>query len=236
MSNGEEQQASEKPQKPDTSAEVNTEAPTGAPEQTAAGKPIPDRLLEQALKVITDPVGFYRSMSKSGGFIDPLIFMVAMAIVSGVLSAVLSIFGIGMGGALAVGLMAIILIPIFVVIFGFVGAAIAFVIWKLMGSDEDYETAYRCIAYTAATGPVVTVLGIIPYLGTLVSVLWPMALLAIASIHVHRRSTALSWGVFGALGVLFALVNVSAERSANEMADSLEDLQRMMEEQIPDPD
>ena len=231
MSNGEEQRAPGKPQEPDANPEANTEAATEAGEQTSAGKPIPGQLLEQALQVITDPVGFYRSMPKSGGFIDPMVFMVAMAIVSGVLSAILSIFGIGMGGALAAGLMAIILIPIFVLIFGFIGAAIALVIWKLMGSDEDFETAYRCIAYTAATGPVVTVLGIIPYLGTLASVLWPMALLAIASIHVHRRSVGLSWGVFGTLGVILAIINVGAERAANEMTDNLENFQRMMEEQ-----
>jgi uncharacterized membrane protein YdjX (TVP38/TMEM64 family) len=40
------------------------------------------------------------------------------------------------------GFGAIIFMPIAVAIGSFIGAAILFVIWKLMGSQEDYETAY----------------------------------------------------------------------------------------------
>ena len=183
-----------------------------------------------AIKVITNPVDFYQNMNKGGGYLDPLIFMVALSVAAGVLSAVLSVFGFGMATAMTAGLIAVILVPIFVVIFSFIGAGIAYVIWKMMGSQEDFETAFRCVAYTAAISPINAVLGVIPYLGTIVSALWPMALLAIASIHVHRRSAQLSWGVFGALGILLVLMGLGSERVSRQMADEMQDWQQMMEE------
>ena len=181
-----------------------------------------------AIKVLVNPVDFYQNMPKSGGLIDPLIFMVVLATVAGVLSAVLSFIGLGAAGAMAGGLIAIVLVPIFVVIFGFIGAAIVYVIWKMMGSQEDFETAFRCIAYTAAIAPVTALLNLIPYLGSLVSALWPMALLAIASIHVHRRSVQASWAVFGVIGVIFALMSVSGENASRQMMSGLEGLEEIL--------
>ncbi|MCH8867670.1 MAG: YIP1 family protein [Proteobacteria bacterium] len=147
-----------------------------SPEQTradeepvAASRPGVEQIPGMAINVITNPVGFYQGMPKSGGLIDPLIFMVVLTVVAGVLSAILSLFGLGMAGAMFGGLMTIILAPVFVVIFGFVGAAIAYVIWKMMGSQENFETAFRCIAYAAAIAPVTAVLNLIPYLGSLAS-------------------------------------------------------------------
>lgn len=204
----------------------------GAEHQHAAsGGPIDFEAIPRiAIKIITNPVDFYQNMNKSGGYVEPLVFMVALSVVAGVLSAVLSLFGFGMATAMTAGLIAVILIPIFVIIFSFIGAGIAYVIWKMMGSQEDFETAFRCVAYTAAISPINAVLGVIPYLGTIVSALWPMALLVIASIHVHRRSAQLSWGVFGALGILLVLMGLGSERASRQMADEMQDWQQMMEE------
>lgn len=209
-----------------------------SPEQTradeepvAASRPGVQQIPGMAINVITNPVGFYQGMPKSGGLIDPLIFMVVLAVVGGVLSAILSLFGLGMAGAMFGGLMTIILAPVFVVIFGFIGAAIAYVIWKMMGSQENFETAFRCIAYAAAIAPVTAVLNLIPYLGSLASALWPMALLAIASIHVHRRSVQASWAVFGAIGILFALISVGGEHTSRQLMSGVEDWEEMLKRQ-----
>ena len=200
-------------------------------QQSASGGQIDFEAIPRvAVKVITNPAGFYQNMKKGGGYLEPLVFMVALSVAAGVLSAVLSVFGIGMATAMTAGLIAVILVPVFVVIFSFIGAGIAYVIWKMMGSQEDFETAFRCVAYTAAIAPINAVLGVIPYLGTIVSALWPMALLVIASIHVHRRSAQLSWGVFGALGILLVLMGLGSERASRQMADEMQDWQQMMEE------
>lgn len=210
------------------------EEQTDEEQQAAAASPsFLEEIPSQVIEVITNPVGFYQGMSKSGGLVGPLVFMVVLSVVAGVLSAVMSLFGLGMGGVMVGGLAAIIFVPIFVVIFGFIGAGIAYVIWKIMGSQENFETAFRCVAYTAAIAPVTAVVSLIPYLGSLVSALWPMALLAIASIHVHRRSPQLSWGVFGAIGVLFALLSISGERASSELTDEMESWQEIMQQQKP---
>jgi len=185
----------------------------------------------QAIRVITNPVEFYQGMARSGGLLEPLVFMVVLSVVAGVLTAILSLFGLGAAGVMVGGLMAIVLVPVFVVIFGFIAAAIAYGIWKLLGSAEDFETAFRCVAYTAAIAPVTSVLSLIPYLGSLIGALWPMALLALASIHVHRRSVQSSWVVFGAIGIVFALINVSGEHGSRTVKDSMEDWQAIFEKQ-----
>lgn len=51
-----------------------------------------------------------------------------------------------MGGAL-LGAASLILIPVAIGMFGFVAATALFVIWKALGSNQDFETAYRCFAY-----------------------------------------------------------------------------------------
>lgn len=184
-----------------------------------------------AKKVITDPAGFYQGMPRSGGLVEPLVFMVIMALVSAVLTFVLTMVGLGSVGAMATGLIVFILVPIFVVIFGFVGAAIAYVIWRMMGSQENFETAFRCVAYTAATAPITAVLSLVPYLGSIVSGFWPLALLAIASIHVHRRSVQTSWVVFGAIGVVLVLISVSGEQASRELMRGMEGLEEILNQQ-----
>jgi hypothetical protein len=190
-----------------------------------------DKVPGQAIKVITNPVGFYQGMASSGGLFEPLVFMVVLSVLAGVLTAALSLFGLGAAGVLAGGLMAIIMVPIFVVIFGFIVAAIAYGIWKLLGSAEDFATAFRCVAYAAAIAPVTSVLNLIPYLGSLIGALWPMALLALASIHVHRISVQKSWAVFGAIGIILAFISVSGEHAGRQMKDGIEDWQTIFEEQ-----
>jgi hypothetical protein len=200
-------------------------------QHTASGAGIDVESIPQvAIKVITNPVEFYQNMRKSGGYVEPLVFMVALSVVAGVFSAVLSVIGFGVATAMTAGVIAVILVPIFVIIFSFIGAGIAHVIWKMMGSQEDFETAFRCVAYTAAIAPINAVLGVVPYLGSITSALWPMALLAIASIHVHRRSTQVSWAVFGALGILMLLIGLANERASRQMADEMQDWQQMMED------
>ena len=88
-------------------------------------------------------------MPKSGGFVEPLVFMVSMGVVSGVIQSVLALVGLSFAASFAMAIASIIIVPIMTGIFGFVGGAILFVIWKIMGSEQSFETAYRCGAYAA---------------------------------------------------------------------------------------
>ncbi len=187
-------------------------------------------ILDSAKRVITDPAGFYRSMPQDGGFAAPVIFVLVMAVVSGIIVALLAMLGGGMGAAgVPVGFMAVVMLPIMALIGSFIGAAIMFVIWKLMGSDRSFETAYRCVAYAAAIMPITTLLALIPYLGSIVKVLWSFFLMYVASIEAHGIKARTAAIVFGVLGALMLLLNLSAERAAMQMAEQMGELGSQME-------
>ncbi len=189
-------------------------------------------ILDTAVRVITRPVDFYREMPKSGGFTDPLIFLVVVAFATGVVQAVFGMFGIGYGGPF--GLTAIIISPIVAAIFGFVGAAIVFVIWKLMGSTESYEVAYRCAAYAAAISPLTTIVQPIPYIGPLIGLAWGIYLMIVASTEVHGIAPKRAQLVFGAIAIVFFLLSVSSEYTARRFASRMENMSTRMDQMSPE--
>ena len=145
-------------------------------------------------RVITDPFGFFNDMPTRGGFIDPLVFMAAMWIVVGVILAVLSLLGLGYGGSFFAVLFSLILLPILLTVIGFVISFILYCIWNVMGSRESFETALRCGAYCTAIAPVVTLIRLIPYVGSIVGLAWTMYLLIVASTEVHNIEKILCCG------------------------------------------
>jgi len=190
------------------------------PDQEASmdGKGRLNTIIDDAGRMLKDPAGFYRALEKTGGFVDPLIYVVVMAAGTGLIFAVLSLLGAGMTGAIAIGLGAVVIFPIVAVIGSFIAAAILFLIWKLLGSNESYETAYRCVAYATVVYPVSAVLGLIPYLGAMVGVVWGMYLMTAATTEVHRLTRKTAYIVFGVLGVLLIISNISAERETRRIA------------------
>ncbi|HET9062504.1 MAG TPA: YIP1 family protein [Candidatus Binatia bacterium] len=182
-----------------------------------------------AKAVITDPVSFYKGMPTSGGFGEPIFFVVVMAAVSAVLGAVLSIFGAGFAPTLGAALISILLMPIFAGVLGFVGAGVLFAVWRMLGSQESYETAYRCGAYSMAIAPITTVLGILPYLGTLIAIGWGFYLVVVASEHVHKVAPQTARIAFGVLFGIFALMSISSQMAARRMQGKVEALHEEME-------
>lgn len=183
---------------------------------------------ETMMQVITNPVGFYQSMPRSGGFVEPLVFAIIMGVIGGVLQAILGVFGIGFAGTIIIALASIIIVPIMIAIFGFVGAAILFVIWRLLGSQESYETAYRCGAYATAVTPVTSILNIIPYIGPALGVAWMAYLMIIASIQVHQVKPKIALIVFGILGGLLVVGSIGSQFGAKRMEKQMDKFQSEM--------
>ena len=176
-------------------------------------------VLQDAKQVITQPVAFYRAMPQQGGFANPVIFVVVMALISGVVSGLLGLIGfsslnMGMTGFAALG--AIIWFPIGAVIGSFIFAAIFFVIWKLMGSQKNYELAYRCLAYSTAIMPIISVIALIPYVSGIVQTLWFFLLMAIASVQVHALKESSVKIVFGILAAIAVLWGIKSEHTARK--------------------
>lgn len=194
-------------------------------------------VISDAMKIVTQPRTFYRDMPRTGGFTNPLLFVVSIAIVMAVVGLALSLIGLlkysPMMGA-GIGFAALIMAPIVAVIGSFIGAAIVFVIWKLMGSTQNYETAYRCIAYTFAIAPIIAVISIIPYLGGIAQTCWSVFLLYVASVEVHQIKEQTAKIVFGILGALSVISNISTERTARyyeaKFADVGSSFERAFEE------
>lgn len=183
-----------------------------------------------AMSVLTSPSAFFREMPKTGGFVEPLIFMVIMGIISGLIQTVFSLVGLHITGGMAMSVWSIILVPIVIAIGGFIGAAILFVIWKLLGSKEDYETAYRCGAYISVLMPIITVLGIIPYLGSAIGIALYVYFLVIASVEVHKIPSQKAWLVFGIIGAILIILNISGQITARKYSREAGKLRERMEE------
>ena len=180
------------------------------------------------ISVITNPAGFYKQMSRTGGFVEPLIFMVAMGIVGAVLQIPLSFFHLGMAGSFGMALAYIIIMPIGVVIGGFVGGAILMLIWKVMGSQENYETCFRCFAYATAISPITNLLNLIPYLGPVIGLAWMTFVLVAASVEVHDLQLKASWIVFGAIAAILALMSISAQYSARKFTSEMQGIGKQL--------
>lgn len=174
-------------------------------------------ILNAAIAVITKPAEFFRGMAKSGGFGEPLVFLVVMGVIGGVIRALLGVFHFGVVGSTLAAVASIIVVPIAVLIFGFIVAAILFVIWKLMGSNESYETAYRCAAYSAAISPITAVLDIIPFAGSLIGLAWGLFLLVNASVEVHKIAAKTAWMVFGIITAIMALMSTCGQLTARRI-------------------
>ena len=186
------------------------------------------KYIEIIQKVIKDPAAFYREMPRSGGIVEPLIFLVVMGVLAGLVRAVLGVVGIGMVGSFLLATASIVMVPIFAAVFGFIGAGILFIIWKMMGSEEPYETAFRCLAYAAAIVPINAVLNVVPYIGPIVGLLWMTYLLVNASTEVYRVQPKLAWIVFGAICAILAISSISSQIAARRMAIRLDTLQQRM--------
>jgi hypothetical protein len=178
---------------------------------------------QTAVQVVTAPADFFKTMPKTGGFLEPLVFAVIMGFIAGIVRAILSLFGVGYGAGYGGGMMSgfgmIIFMPIAAVIGSFIGGAILFLIWKLMGSQENYETSYRCGAYLMALWPITAILSIIPYAGGFINMAIYIFYIVAASTQVHNIPSQKAWMVFGIIGIIFALLGLRGEYTARHIGE-----------------
>ena len=92
-------------------------------------------------EVIQSPSDFYRGMSTTGGYADPLTFAAISFAISGILSALLSfgisgIFGMhGRGFSFLTLIGFVVATPILGIIGLLIGAAILYIIYKILGGN-----------------------------------------------------------------------------------------------------
>ncbi|KJU84271.1 membrane protein containing Yip1 domain protein [Candidatus Magnetobacterium bavaricum] len=179
-----------------------------------------------AIRVLTAPSGFFRGMPQRGGFMGPLVFMIVMGVFSGLLKAAISILEFKILAGIGKVVVAFVFVPVTVSLLGFVAAAVLFVIWRLMGSKQSYQTSYRCVAYMSALMPVLVVVSGVPFWGGLVGIALVFFLIVIVSTEVHGISLARARFVFAVLALLLIVMYVNAEHDRKQLA-----LQRIYQQQ-----
>jgi hypothetical protein len=59
---------------------------------------------QTAVRVVTAPADFFKTMPKTGGFLEPLVFAVIMGAVAGIIQAIWGILGFRYGGGMGASL------------------------------------------------------------------------------------------------------------------------------------
>jgi len=196
---------------------------------TSAVKSYFKGLKELAIKLIVSPVGFFRIMPKTGGLLDPMIYLVMTVLLDVILVSVKSAFTHGAGvNDLRMMVVWLIIASLIAVIVSFFLAGIIFAIWSFMGSKESYETSYRCMAYVQIIVPVAILLSTIPYLG-LLGIAWWFYLMVIATREVHALPVKPSLLVFGIIAVLAGLVYCNSVSSAIKAKEHMEEFTKQLQ-------
>ncbi len=188
-------------------------------------------LIDLAIKLVMNPADFFRTMPKTGGVIDPLLYVVMAALLSVVISAVESsiLYGAGVHD-LAMLLIWLIIVPLIAAIMSFFVAAVCFAIWSFTGSSENYEASYRCLAYMHILMPITILLSFVPYLG-LLGIAWWFYLMLVATREAHKISIKPALPVFGIIAALSGLIyynSVSSEMQSRErLKEFTKELQKM---------
>ena len=170
-----------------------------------------------AVRIIVEPAASFSTMPKTGGFLEPLVFAGVAGLSASIIHAIWSFLGFGFGGQAQSGwawiLLSIFFIPIILAICSFIGAAILFLIWKLMGSRQNYEVSYRCLAYLMAIAPLIATIEIIPYAGMLLAFAIVTFYIVVVSKQVHGISVLKSLLVFGIIGLTITVLSLHSEYS-----------------------
>ena len=156
--------------------------------------------IETLAMVLTKPDLAFRTMKTEGGLAEPLIYALIGGCLGGIVSLLFSLglqsMGLFTGQRDAFGVMAgmgigsiafIVLIPIFIVVGLFIGAAIVHLCLMIVGgANKSFEVTFRVLAFSqGSTGP----LQMIPVCGGLIAGVWALVVNCIGLARAHETST-----------------------------------------------
>jgi hypothetical protein len=156
--------------------------------------------IETLVMVLTKPGEAFTAMKREGGLGEPLIYAIIGGWVGGVIAFLFSLglqsvgFFAGRHNAFAamagmgIGSAAIIIfLPLFIVIFLFIGSAIVHLCLMIVGgANQSFETTFRVLAFSqGSTGP----LQIIPICGGLIAGVWALVCNCIGLARAHETDT-----------------------------------------------
>jgi hypothetical protein len=188
------------PQISATSTSETVAARSGLPWEHRQERGFANAFIETLAMVLTKPDLAFRTMKTEGGLAEPLIYALIGGCVGGIVSLLLSLGLQSMGlfagqrdtfaalAGIGVGSIAlIILVPVFIVIGLFIGAAIIHLCLMIVGgANKSFETTFRVLAFSqGSTGP----LQIIPVCGGLIAGVWALVVNCIGLARAHETTT-----------------------------------------------
>ncbi len=178
-----------------------TAAPrSGLPWEHRQERGFANAFIETLAMVLTKPDQAFRTMKTEGGLAEPLIYALIGGCVGGIVSLLLSLGLQSMGlfagqrdaftamAGMGIGMIAlIVLVPIFIVIGLFIGAAIVHLCLMIVGgANKSFEATFRVLAFShGSTGP----LQIIPVCGGLIAGVWAVVVNCIGLARAHETTT-----------------------------------------------
>ena len=183
-----------------TSTSETVAARSGLPWEHRQERGFANAFIETLAMVLTKPDLAFRTMKTEGGLAEPLIYALIGGCVGGIVSLLLSLGLQSMGlfagqrdtfaalAGIGVGSIAlIVLVPVFIVIGLFIGAAIVHLCLMIVGgANKSFETTLRVLAFSqGSTGP----LQIIPVCGGLIAGVWALVVNCIGLARAHETTT-----------------------------------------------
>jgi hypothetical protein len=168
----------------------------------------PGRIFQTYAQVLTNPSGFFRHLPLGGGLQPAIVFLGVSGLLSGLAYFVLAMLSFKPYQSMGQALFGLLVSPLAFILLTFVSAAVINILWRFMGSGQNYRTAFACLAYISAISPFSTLLSVVPLAGSLVALAWGAQLMVVASVEVHGLSRKNAWLVFGVLGAVFYLLGL----------------------------
>lgn len=151
-----------------------------------------------AREVVTNPVGFFRSIPREGSLVPPLAFALICAVIAGILSGVVGMLitlvsGNGFGSAIGTLFSGIFLTPIAAVIGLFIGSGIYHLLVILLAKPNHvgFSGTFRVVGYSSVV-QLVSWLSVIPILGALIALaagIYGIVLGVLGIREIHATST-----------------------------------------------
>ena len=186
--------------------------------------------IEDSKKTLIKPKDYFSSMSKTGGFVDPIIKACIYSLAAGIIYFLWVLLRIGgswgMYGQSMTGFGSIVII--FTTLIGgviglFIGGLILMLISMICGGDTNYETNVRVTASLMVLSPVSALLsflnGINLYLGIIISLLiglfgiWLLYIALLNTLSAKEKTAKIVCAVLAVLLILFSLGSLFTPRA-----------------------
>jgi hypothetical protein len=138
--------------------------------------------------IVLQPVAFFTSMPRVGGYPNPLAFALICAGISGILTGLFRLGGAGISGFIVAIVIALVGTAIGMFLISYVSN---FLVNNIIGAGRgNYETTFRVVAYASVT----SIVSWIPVIGSLAG-LYSLYLATVGIREVYQTTTGKALGV-----------------------------------------